>query len=188
MKNLLWLNLVDAVRAVREAGAVTDGAACTLLCQACQSGVVRSRKQPWPEPDEPPELMYNPPIPIEDWHGASIELLHGWLILAEDKILRADVEVNAADLCSWLGVEETKPKEVIKPTTVPGKRGPKPRKFEAIKRQMWNDIAANRISEPELREMNQEALAENYNVSRDTACKARNAVLSAFGANSISDK
>src|SRR5262245_64484408 len=117
MKSRSWLNLVDAVRAVRDARGVSDGAACTLLCQACESGVVRSRKRPWPEPDEPP-YDWSPPISKLDWYGASIDLEHGWLILAGDKLLRADVEINAADLCSWLSVEETKPEEVLKPTIV----------------------------------------------------------------------
>ena len=74
MKNWSWLDLVDAVRVVRDERGVSDGAACTLLHQACESGAVRSRKRPWPEqPDEPPEPIYDhwsPPIPIEDWHGA----------------------------------------------------------------------------------------------------------------------
>ena len=85
MKSPSWLNLVDAVRAVRDARGVSGGAACTLLRQACETGVVRSRKRPWPEqPDEPPEPIYDhwSPIPIEDWQGASIDLEHGWLILA----------------------------------------------------------------------------------------------------------
>ena len=69
-KNRPWLNLVDAVRAIREARGVSDGAACTLLCQACESGVVQSRKRPWPEqPDEPPEPIYDPwsPMPMMRW-------------------------------------------------------------------------------------------------------------------------
>jgi hypothetical protein len=102
MTNRSWLHLVDAVMEVRVARNLSDGSACTLLCKACESGVVRSRKRPWPEqPDEPPEPIYDhwtPPIPIDDWHGASIDLSHGWLILAGDKLLRADVEINADDL------------------------------------------------------------------------------------------
>ena len=101
MKDRPWLNLVDAVRDIREARGVSGGAACTLLCQACESGVVRSRKRPWPEQDEPPEPIYDhwsPPISKLDWHGASIDLEHGWLILAGGELLRADVEINADDL------------------------------------------------------------------------------------------
>jgi hypothetical protein len=39
-----------------------------------------------------------------------------------------------------------------------------------------------------LRDMNEAALAETYHVSRDTARKARNSVLTEFGANSITNK
>jgi hypothetical protein len=192
MKNRSWLNLVDAVRAVRNARGVSDGAACTFLCQACESGVERSRKRPWPEqPDEPPDPIYDhwsPPISKLDWYGASIDLEHGWLILASGEIVRADIEINADDLRSWLGVEETKPEEVLRPTTVMRKRGPKPIKFEAAKRKMRDDIAACRSTEMQLRDMKEKTLAGTYGVSRDTARRARDAVLSEFGANSITDK
>jgi hypothetical protein len=185
MKSQFWLNLVDAVRAVRDARGVSDGAACTLLANACASDV-RSRKRPWTEPDEPP-YEWSLPISKLDWYDASIDLEHGWLILAGDEIVRADVEVNAADLCSWLGVEETKPEEVLKPTTVARKRGRKPNKLEATKRRMRDHIAAGRSTEM-LRDMKEVALARTYDVSRDTARKARDAVLSEFGANSITNK
>jgi hypothetical protein len=113
MKSRSWLNLVDAVRAVRDARGVSDGAACTLLRQACESGVVRSRKRPWPEqPDEPPEPIYDHwslPIPIPDWHGASIDLSHGWLIPAGGEIMRGDIEINADDLRYWLKSQRAAP-------------------------------------------------------------------------------
>ena len=113
MKNRSWLDLVDAVRVVRDERSVSDGAACTLLRQACESGVVRSRKRPWPEqPDEPPEPIYDqwsPPIPIEDWRGASIDLSHHWLILAGGEIMRGDIEINADDLRYWLKSQRATP-------------------------------------------------------------------------------
>ena len=40
----------------------------------------------------------------------------------------------------------------------------------------------------QLRDMKEVALARTYGVNRDTARKARDAVLSEFGANSITDK
>jgi hypothetical protein len=113
MTNQPWLDLVGAVRAVRDARGPSDGAACTLLRQGCESGMVRSRKRPWPEqPDEPPESLYDhwsPPIPKEDWHRASIDLSHGWLILAGDKLLRAHVEINVDDLNYWLKSQRAAP-------------------------------------------------------------------------------
>jgi hypothetical protein len=113
MKDRPWLNLVDAVRAIREARGVSGGAACTLLCQACESGAVRSRKRPWPEqPDEPPD-QWSRPISKLDWYGASIDLEHGWLILAGDtaKPLRADIEINADDLRYPLESQRPAPKK-----------------------------------------------------------------------------
>src|SRR6187200_2832230 len=113
MKSRSWLNLVDAVRTVRDRRGTSDGAACTLLCQACESGVVRSQKRPWPEqPDEPPEPIYyywSPPISKLDWHGASIDLEHRWLILAGDKHLQADLEINDDDLRYWLKSQRAAP-------------------------------------------------------------------------------
>ena len=110
------------------------------------------------------------------------------MILAGGEVVRADVEINADDLRYWLGVEETKPEEVPKPTTVVRRRGPQPHKFEATKREMRDDIAAGRPTEMQLRDMTEVNLAETYRVSRDTARKARNSVLSEFAANSITDK
>jgi hypothetical protein len=45
MKGSSWLGLVGAVKAVRDACGVNDGAACTSLIKACTSDV-RSRKRP----------------------------------------------------------------------------------------------------------------------------------------------
>jgi hypothetical protein len=109
MKSRSWLDLWDAVRAVRDTRGVSDGAACTLLCQACESGLVRSRKRPWPEPDEPPEYDWSPPISKLDWYGASIDLEHRWLILAGGEIMRGDIEINADDLRYWLKSQRAAP-------------------------------------------------------------------------------
>src|SRR5262245_33541196 len=161
MKNRSWLNLVDAVRAVRDARGVSDGVACTLLREACASDV-QSRKLPWPEPDEPP-MDWWPPISNLDWHGASIDLEHGWLILAGDRVLRAVVEVNADDLRHRLGIGWTKVEAV--PRRV-AKRGPAPTKLEATKTRMRNDIDAGRYTTVLLRGMKQVALAKTYDVCR----------------------
>jgi hypothetical protein len=189
MRERPWLTLVDAVRAIRQARSVSGGAACTSLRQACESGVVQSRKRPWPKTDEPPDPIYDhlvPPIPIEDWHRASIDLSHGWLFLAGDKLpLRADVEINADDLRHWLGTEKVESDQMLKHA---GKRGPKPVKLEATKTRMRDDIENGKFSKMQLRDMNQEALAETYLVNRATACKARDAVLSEYDANPITDK
>ena len=195
MKDRPWLSLVDAVRAIREARGVSGGAACTLLCQACESGVVRSCKRPWPEQrDEPPEPIYDhwrPPISKLDWHGASIDLEHGWLILAGDKLLLADVEINADDLCIWLiqrDAEKIEPEAAPKRAASTRNRGPRPFKLEATKRAIGDDLVAGRHTQTQLRDMKEVALAKTYGVSRDTARKALAAVLSGFIGNSMTDK
>jgi len=48
---------------------------------------------------------------------------------------------------------------------------------------MRNDIQQGRLNAAALKNMLEKNLAENYVVSRDTARKARNAVLSEFGEN-----
>ena len=109
MKNPPWLYLVAAVRVVRDARGVSDGAAFTLLCQARESDV-RSRKRPWPEPDEEPIYdPWRPPISKLDWYGASIDLEHGWLILASGEIVWGEIEINADDLRHWLKSQRAAP-------------------------------------------------------------------------------
>src|SRR5262249_5135480 len=134
---------------------------------------------------------YEPPswwrtISNLDWHGASIDLEHHWLILAGDKILRADVEINADDLRHWLGTEKVEFDQIPKRAR---KRGRKPEKLEATKKRMRGALAERRLTKIELRDMKEVALAETYGpVSRETARKAREAVLSELGVDSITDK
>src|SRR5262249_11329652 len=68
----------------------------------CSSGV-RPRKRPWPD-DEPNPIYDNWGLPMSTsvWHAASIDLEHGWLITEDDKVVRADIEINADDLRHWL--------------------------------------------------------------------------------------
>jgi hypothetical protein len=66
-------------------------------------------------------------------------------------------------------------------------RGPKPKKLEQVKQAMTNDIRQGRRTLAQLSEMREKDLAAEYDVSRDTARKARNAV-SEFVENSICDK
>ncbi len=57
------------------------------------------------------------------------------------------------------------------------RRGPRP-KFERIREEMRKDIRQRRRTVTELQNMLEKELASHYNVSRDTARKAREAVLS----------
>jgi hypothetical protein len=60
----------------------------------------------------------------------------------------------------------------------PGRpRGPRPQKFEQTKEAMRNELQQGRLTVAQLDDMLEKNLATNYNVSRDTARKARNAVL-----------
>jgi hypothetical protein len=63
------------------------------------------------------------------------------------------------------------------------RRGAHPRKFEQTKAAMRGEIEQGRRTVAELSNMLEKNLAETYGVSRDTARKARRAVLSEFGEN-----
>jgi hypothetical protein len=63
------------------------------------------------------------------------------------------------------------------------RRGARPKKFEQVRDAMRSDMQQGRLTAAALKNMLEKNLAENYGVSRDTARKARNAVLSEFGEN-----
>jgi hypothetical protein len=63
------------------------------------------------------------------------------------------------------------------------RRGARPQKFEQTRDAMRNDIQQGRRTLAELDIMLEKNLSELYGVSRDTARKARRAVLSEFGEN-----
>jgi hypothetical protein len=58
------------------------------------------------------------------------------------------------------------------------RRGPRPWQFERIREEMRKDIRQRRRTVTELQNMREKELASQYRVSRDTARKARQAVLS----------
>jgi hypothetical protein len=66
------------------------------------------------------------------------------------------------------------------------KRGPRGVKLEGVKEAMRKDIQAQKYTCDQLRDMLEKDLKKNYGVSRDTARKARNAILSEFVANKTS--
>ena len=68
----------------------------------------------------------------------------------------------------------------------PGRRrGARPEKFEQAKDAMRNDIQQGRLTVAELDNMLEKNLAAKYGVSRDTARKARKAVLSELNSRQI---
>ena len=66
------------------------------------------------------------------------------------------------------------------------RRGAQPRKFEQTKEAMRKDIQAGRLALAELENMLEKNLEARYDVSRDTARRARKAVLSEFNSGQIS--
>jgi hypothetical protein len=68
----------------------------------------------------------------------------------------------------------------------PGRRrGARPRKFEQTKEAMRNDVQGGRLSVAQLENMLEKDLEARYGVSRDTARKARVAVLSELNSQQI---
>ena len=63
---------------------------------------------------------------------------------------------------------------------LPRKRARPPKKFEQTKQAMVQDIRQGRLTAAELDTMFEREISEKYSVSRDTARKARNAVLAEF--------
>jgi hypothetical protein len=61
------------------------------------------------------------------------------------------------------------------------RRGARPQKFEKTSGAMRDDLHQGRRTPAELKDMREKNLAATYGVSRDTARKARNAVLAEFG-------
>jgi hypothetical protein len=68
------------------------------------------------------------------------------------------------------------------------RRGPPPKKLELVKKAMRDDIQSGQQTIDTLRCMLEKNLAKRYRSSRDTARKARSAVLLEFVGNSNSDK
>jgi hypothetical protein len=63
------------------------------------------------------------------------------------------------------------------------RRGARPKKFEQTRDAMRSDIKQGRCTVAGLKDMLEKLLSEKYGVSRDTARRARKAVLSEFGEN-----
>ena len=63
------------------------------------------------------------------------------------------------------------------------RRGARPKKFEQARNAMRNDIQQGRLTVSQLEDMLEKELSARYSISRDTARKARNAVLLEFDGN-----
>jgi len=72
-----------------------------------------------------------------------------------------------------------------KPGAPGRRRGPPPKKLERVKNAMMNDIQQGQLTQVALVNMIEKTLESKYGVSRDTARKARNAVLSELNSRQI---
>jgi hypothetical protein len=89
------------------------------------------------------------------------------------------VSIRRESLDAWLKISTTaKTAESKSPSGTARKRGPKPDIGNEIKETMRTDLRSGRLTTLRLRELKEEALAVQYNASRDTCRKARTAVLS----------
>jgi hypothetical protein len=71
---------------------------------------------------------------------------------------------------------------------LPRRRARAPKKFEQTKQAMKRDILQGRLTATQLKTMLEREISDRYSVSRDTARKARNAVLSGICRSTVSDK
>jgi hypothetical protein len=67
------------------------------------------------------------------------------------------------------------------------RRGPKPETYERVKAAMWSDLSQGRYTLAGLQGMREKELEKTYGVSRDTARKARRAVVSEIADKSNGD-
>jgi hypothetical protein len=74
--------------------------------------------------------------------------------------------------------QSTAASPIAAPTHSARPRGRKPKKLNQVNEAIRGDIQLGRLSRDDLRNMTEKALANRYGVSRDTARKARDAILS----------
>jgi len=167
--------------------------ASRVLIRGCSPGAL----------NHPPELIAEP---ITNSHR--LNLIHNTLSergrgsMGYNTLFRdVEVEWTGAErylhkfaLARWPLPSEQRPTPKTRmrgtaPKKVPvRRRGPRPIKLEEVKGRMRDEIKSGQCTKDELQCMLQKTLASKYDVSRDTACKARDAVLSEFADNSISTK
>lgn len=123
-------------------------------------------------------------LPPPSWWADAAEILE-----EQTKKSATDVPTQTSEKTALqtAPVRET-PKELRRVNSESRKRGPRPTKLERVKQSMTRDIESGRHTTTDLRLMREKNLAENYHVSRDTARKARTAVLAEIVATSNSDK
>jgi hypothetical protein len=142
-------------------------AVCKIVAEACEDGTLAAAY-----------IAHGGmrPVPQGIWHG------HNWLRECFEWgcaflpggsspwifVRNSDVAPFIAKLPKYQSVQISRPS---------GKTGPKTKKTEAVAERLRAEINSGKLTLAELAELKEQALANDYGVSRDTARKARNQVL-----------
>jgi hypothetical protein len=129
--------------------------------------------------------------PAGHWHLAWIKLFSADVT---SFLCAAKVRVEATSENAATGACQPAPPGLRSAIAVSGaagsarRRGRRPQKFEQTCDAMGDDIQQGRCTATDLKEMLEKVLVERYGVSRDTARRARAAVLSEIGSREFSTK
>jgi len=181
-----WISIGKALEMIAGSLRVSIGMAQVKLIEVGQDRAVRSRghdtdrqslvdARSWWHPNCEIDAEQNE-LRIHPYHSGRTHTLK-------------NVEINGDDLIYWL--EQLKHRQIIKksqvspnavavPPSTTRKTGPRAYKLSKVIEAMRADITAGKLNVRELESMLEKDLAPRYRVSRDTARKARNAVLSEF--------
>jgi hypothetical protein len=207
-----WESLTDALKRVVAAG-TSENDAKTYLCDAMRDRKIAVRVRIAASDHEmrgqfflsaqrnvgvplhlkPGDFDWAQSRPLAPWRiGPSAGQHYTWLGSWQDRELDL-IEVATADVIDVLcGEPSVNAPQGIPPAQSPQadagerKTGPRPKKLEETKQTMRTEIANGQQTVAGLRDMLEKNLASHYGVSRDTARKARNEVLSEFVENSRS--
>ena len=151
---------------------------------------------------EPTDLDWDASRPLKAWVvSRTAYKLHGywylaWIELRADEVTKVLCRSTAPSQLAHSALAEPPAAETDQPVgamlivasrekgkAVPARRrGPRAKKLNATMEAMEEDIRQGRTTITVLESMLEKQLAERYHVSRDTARKARNSVLSEFEA------
>ena len=139
---------------------------------------------------EPKDVDWEESRPLKQWYVRDGRL-QGWWDLESIEISRASLAavvraaVEQGDALQHAPPEKPASSSASKSDAAPrdaagpaGRRGPRPTKFERVKDTMRNEIQQDALTLEQLEGMREKNFETTYGVSRDTARRARNAVLS----------
>jgi len=186
-----WMTVPDVVAYIRSADNCKEEEAGQQLRKALTDGVLGVLKWEREKGGKPPPFGYTPIVGPTDtppvkgvWLTAKIrwktgevrndwgEFKHGeWRVL----LIRRFTVLRLWPASETGSHADSDSNEVTK---IPRKRGPKTVVRDKIRDKMRKDLREKPITRSELENMKEEALAQKYETSRDTARKARKEVLS----------